>query len=387
VRPTPIGRRSGRVGASVLNSPGTRAGSAVRPARSKGFQTEPSSGAGRTAGREDSTDAMGLGFSSAQTDVVTQVRFLRPDGTWNPWTPRNLLAGGEFPDTNHDGIPDWTWVFQLRSDANAIFADWALADPLPLLPGWRKSSHRLDLPPRGVLWMRRRRRPARCIPYAWGVTPRTARTPPKCGGISCPPGTALTVSGDRYDIAGRSMGVTARFHEFDSKGERLNKFVLLGDDDFPQPADSSPWRWRALSLTTLPTTLRLGIYPIRMIRAQGALGRRTGRYVRARSTPKEGGQIVFADDFSRPAASDFNRVIDVRVHPQYSTRTCAGNRGTTLRLTLGRSREISRRRGSPARSFTPASVMPAHCQNSSFSSECMCERTWRLRSVIRVMPA
>jgi hypothetical protein len=78
----------------------------------------------------------------------------------------------------------------------------------------------------------------------------------------------------------------------------VNKYVMLGDDNFHQPSGRSEWRWRALSFRSLPDTAFLNLYPIRMISAQGCAWA-AGFEVRLGSVFSEWGKgrSVFREDF------------------------------------------------------------------------------------------
>lgn len=201
------------------------------------------------------------------TDIVTQIRFRLKDGKWTNWHPRNLLRGGDMADSDGDGIPDWVSVMRLRERGNTIYADTCPSD-------WR--------PPEGSYWRGRARERGRFLDRVErppGAEQSLKLTRAASDGQDTaamrmdlvPPDTELTVCGwTKYDLGGgTSMGVMARFHEFDLEGDRVNKYVLLGDDDFHQPSGRSEWRWRALSFRSLPRTTFLNLYPIRMITAKG----------------------------------------------------------------------------------------------------------------------
>jgi len=83
----------------------------------------------------------------------------------------------------------------------------------------------------------------------------------------------ITVSGysgwDLGDV--RTMGLMARFHEIDREGKRLNKIMLLGDDDWHQPGGKQALRWRAVSFSPREETRRLNLYCIRLISSSGTL--------------------------------------------------------------------------------------------------------------------
>ena len=201
------------------------------------------------------------------TDIITQVRF-QTKGDWTDWQPRNMLRGGDMADSDGDGIPDWVSVMRLRESGNLIFADTSISP-------W--------MPPEGDYWHGKDRDKGRFtdkIEHPPGARQSLRLNRGTSDGQDTaamrldlvPPDTNLTVCGwTRYDLGSEtSMGVMARFHEFDAEGNRVNKYVLLGDDNFHQPSGRSEWVWRALSFHSRPDTTFLNLYPIRMIAAQGS---------------------------------------------------------------------------------------------------------------------
>ncbi len=201
------------------------------------------------------------------TDIITQVRFRLNDGKWTDWQPRNLLRGGDMADSDGDGIPDWVSVMRIRENGNLMYADTSISD-------W--------LPPAGDYWQDKVQESGRFIdrvdfPPGAKQSLRLTRATSDGQDTSAmrldlvPPDTDLTVCGwTKYDLGSEtSMGVMSRFHEFDAAGNRVNKYVLLGDDDFHQPSGRGKWVWRALSFRSLPDTTFLNLYPIRMITAKG----------------------------------------------------------------------------------------------------------------------
>lgn len=226
-------------------------------------------------------------WPAVQTDLITQVRFRLADGSLTEWQPRNLLPGGDMADMDGSGIPDWVSVMRLRSSGNLIYAD---AEP-----------------PEEGYWVGRTRDRGFFVdrgdhPSGSGQSLRLVRTTSDGQDTAemrldlIPPDTQLTVCGwTKYDLGEEtSMGVMARYHEFDSHGNRINKHVLLGDDDFHQPSGESEWRWRALSFTPAAETRRLGIYPIRMI---GVAGTAWAADWEIREGSVHSGKTVFREDF------------------------------------------------------------------------------------------
>lgn len=217
---------------------------------------------------EEKTPTDKGGWPSVATDLITQVRFLQPDGKWTPCQPRNLLTGGDFADQNRNGLPDWTSLMQLRSGGMILFTDsYPVGSQAPSWNWWHGKEQRQ----RGNFVDKRETPPGASQSLRLERHTSKGQDTPEMRKDLVPPETTLTVSGwNRYDLGDQtSMGVMARFHEFNAEGDRINKYVLLGDDDFHQPTGRSSWRWRALTFTTMSGTVRLGIYPIRMITAQG----------------------------------------------------------------------------------------------------------------------
>ena len=226
------------------------------------------------------------------TDIITQVRF-RVRGNWTDYQPRNILRGGDMADSDADGIPDWASVMRLREYGNLIYADTCISDwPPPENDYWHgKAIERgnfLDRVehPRGAEQSLRLRRTT-----SDGQDTAAMRLD------LVPPDIELTVCGwTKYDLGDEtSMGVMARFHEFDAAGDRVNKYDLLGDDDFHQPSGRSDWTWRALSFKSLPETTFLNLYPIRMITAKGRAW--AANYEIRLGSVWGKGRVVFREDF------------------------------------------------------------------------------------------
>ena len=201
------------------------------------------------------------------TDIITQARFHLKDGTWTDWQPRNLLRGGEMSDSDVDGIPDWASVMRLRESGNLMYADTSISGCMP---------------PKGDYWEGKTRDRGYfidAVEHPPGASRSLRLTRDSSDGQDTsamrldlvPPDTDITICGwTKHDLGdATSMGVMSRFHEFDAGGNRVNKYVLLGDDDFHQPSGKSEWRWRAISFRSRPDTTFLNLYPIRMIAAQG----------------------------------------------------------------------------------------------------------------------
>jgi len=211
-------------------------------------------------------DELSTNWPVLACDIITQVRFLTKSGDWTEWMPRNILHGGDMEDSNRDGIPDYVSVMRIRQNRETIFADnktsaW-MPPPTDFWNGKVQSKGRFvdtaDAPPGAKQSLRLVR----------GVSDGQDTAAMRLDLV--PPDTYLTVCGwTKCDIAGTSMGVMSRFHEFNESGDRVNKYVILGDDDLHQPSGTSGWCWRALTFQSLPDTTHLNLYPIRMITAQG----------------------------------------------------------------------------------------------------------------------
>ncbi len=88
----------------------------------------------------------------------------------------------------------------------------------------------------------------------------------------------LTISGwNGWDLDDTyTMGLMSRFHELDAEGNRLNKIMFIGDDDWNQPGGIAPMHWRAVTFQPRDDTLRLNLYAIRLIASAGTV--RAARY-------------------------------------------------------------------------------------------------------------
>ena len=231
---------------------------------------------------------------------MVQTRFPDAEGAWSPWQPRNLLAYGGFADGDGNGIPDGVTVMRLRTDGAALALGAPGAIP-PCPPGswW----HDKTILREGSMVAREDLPPGLSSALVLARDTADGQDTAEMRRDLVPSGATLTVSGwNRHDIGDEtSMGVMARFHEFDAAGRRVGKYVLLGDDDFHQPSGAVPWRWRALTFTTTPGTVRLGIYPIRMIRARGRAWA-AGWEIRewAVFSPWGEGRVLLRDEFTGP---------------------------------------------------------------------------------------
>ena len=255
-----------------------------------------------------------LFWPALTTDLITQVRVWQ-HAKWGAWLPRNLLAGGNFADTDGNGIPDFVSVMRLSPAGDAHFLDRDA--------GWE--------PPPGNWWQDKPRHDrgdfvvTNGSPVGMGNALRLHREPGDSQDTAAmrkdlvPPNTTLTISGwTRYNLGDQtSMGMMARFHEFNRAGERVNKYVLLGDDDFHQPSRASEWRWRAITFTTARDTTYLNLYPIRMI-AAGGQAWAAAYEVREGSvfSPWGKGKVVFREEFRDPQRWEFTDHTHSRLLPQ-----------------------------------------------------------------------
>lgn len=228
--------------------------------------------------REEQTAAPYSLWPLVTTDLMTQVRFGSSAGEWSAWAPRNLLQGGDFGDENSNGIPDWAYVMSNLYDAgtNSIYIRlWLDSNswPPPLNSGMQDHAnpfhdgmwHYHERPNQGDLISRSD------LPTGATQALHLKRTIQEVGNDIAqplkdfvPPGTPLTVSGwVRHPMDTASTWVITRFHEFTNQFARVNKLVLLGDDDFLHGNGDANWTWRALSFTSAPSTSHLGLYPLR----------------------------------------------------------------------------------------------------------------------------
>src|SRR3954467_15710091 len=78
------------------------------------------------------SDSPYISWPMLTTDVITQTRFRRADGSYGPWEPRNVLDGGDFADSNGNGIPDEVNVLVGETDQNwSLYADQQVIGPRP----------------------------------------------------------------------------------------------------------------------------------------------------------------------------------------------------------------------------------------------------------------
>ena len=201
------------------------------------------------------------------TDIIMQARYLRSDGSYGPWEPRNVLLGGDFADQNQNGVPDSINV--LVGDATdkwSLIADLEAVGPPPdgFWLGRESIATKGDLVAND---------PNPASPTALRLT-----KPWTGGGLLASMTTALVAPSTTWTVSGWTRwdkpdgpDLMARFHELDSSGQTTTKYVLVGDDDFHQPTGSSPWRWRALTFTSEPATTGLMLIPARFTASMGEM--------------------------------------------------------------------------------------------------------------------
>jgi|GEM_PF-7080152 len=195
------------------------------------------------------------------SDVIVQLRAKEKNGEWSPWFPENILPGGSFSDQNGSGLPDLADVMEitsgvlLRSDLSS-----------KTLPSWVKKHDRTSKPSlvhkkgnKTILEIEKPEAPGQLI-----VQMHSDRIPPS---------PVLTLSGFNGWNLGETytMGLMSRFHEIDTNGNRLNKIMFIGDDDFNQRGGVQPLKWRAVSFVPRKKTRRLNLYPMRLISSPGKM--------------------------------------------------------------------------------------------------------------------
>ncbi|MBN1901515.1 hypothetical protein JW926_09365 [Candidatus Sumerlaeota bacterium] len=194
-------------------------------------------------------------------DIILQIRWINDDGTWSSWFPENLLAGGDFRDDNHSGLPDLADILEITTHT-LIYSDRSNLDK----PRWAKDVVSHAAPPlletikgEKVLVVHKQEETGQTI-----VQMRSDRIP------SFP---AITISGwNGWNLGERyTMGLMSRFHEIDAEGNRLDKIMFTGDDDFHQRGGIAPLKWRAVSFSPRSETRRLNLYPMRLIGSPGTI--------------------------------------------------------------------------------------------------------------------
>ncbi len=198
---------------------------------------------------------------AAHADVLTQIRWKLPDGSWSEWFPENILPGGNFPDSNNSGIPDSVHILNLTSPVTVLsdisknqMPDWVDIHTTYVAPSLIEEHNN-----QRILHVSRADKDGQTI-----VMMKSDRIPPAC---------AVTVSGwNGWRLPrGYTMGLMSRLHEIDAYGNRLNKIMFIGDDDFCEPGETAPLHWRAVSFVPRLDTVRLNLYPARLIESEGEL--------------------------------------------------------------------------------------------------------------------
>lgn len=194
-------------------------------------------------------------------DVIIQLRWVKEDKNWSSWFPENLLAGGDFRDQNNSGIPDLADILEISSQT-LIRSDL----PDSAIPKWVNEHISLADPPlvktvdgKLVLVVPKPREQGQTI-----VQMRSDRIPAS---------RAITISGwNGWNLGEKyTMGLMSRFHEIDTNGNRLNKIMFIGDDDFNERGGVSPLKWRAVTFAPRNETRRLNLYPMRLISSPGTI--------------------------------------------------------------------------------------------------------------------
>jgi hypothetical protein len=194
-------------------------------------------------------------------DVIIQIRCWKIGGAWSSWFPENLLAGGDFQDKNNSGLPDLADILEITTQT-LMRTDL----PSSAHPKWVQKHVSLAVPP---LVATMDQKPVFMVPKPW----EQGQTVVQMRLDRIPPTPAITISGwNGWDLGeNHTMGLMSRFHEIDTIGNRLNKIMFIGDDDFNQRGGVSPLKWRAVSFSPRNETRRLNLYPMRLISSAGTI--------------------------------------------------------------------------------------------------------------------
>ena len=257
------------------------------------------------------TDSPANRWPYVATDIVLQARQRRTDGTFTQWEPRNLLLGGDFADSNANGVPDSVQVLV----GDAAGTDWSIIADIDSVG-----------PPPAGFWLAPERIKTESNLLADDSNPASSRALHlgkqwEGGGMLASMTTALlapdtgwTVSGwTRYDKPA-TPDAMARFHETDASGRTTTKYVMLGDDDFHAPVGTSEWRWRALSFTSRSDTTGLMLIPARLTASAGQM-RASGFEIREGSVYDASAPLLFQADFARLEDWDISDPKTVRQVP------------------------------------------------------------------------
>jgi hypothetical protein len=226
------------------------------------------------------------------SDVIVQARYRRADGSVGAWQPADVLDAGAFADTGGDGIPDLTNVLVGESSWD-LFVDVATVGDPPPDQSWftlRTSGAFVDGDhPDGVV-----ERSLHLTAPGTGVQYLAT-----LGKALVPPGTTLTLAGwNRYAIPVASSGAMARWNEVDAAGVATTKYVMIGDDDFFAPEGTRGWTWRALTLTTEPSTVALNIVPARLNTVAGDMWAAGWQLREDAVYGTPGARVVFEETFA-----------------------------------------------------------------------------------------
>lgn len=198
------------------------------------------------------------------SDVILQYRLLQCNEAgycWSEWLPRNILPGGDFRDSNGNGIPDGVEILEFNGK-RAVWTD----RPRDGLSRYFHDVHEHATPLLSVAMDDKRA-------FRFTKSHEDGQVIVQMHSDRIPTGAPLTVSGwNGWDLGtNQTMGLMSRFHELDAQGNRLNKIMFIGDDDWHQPGGRSTLKWRAVTFVPRERARRLNLYAARLISSSGTL--------------------------------------------------------------------------------------------------------------------
>lgn len=221
-------------------------------------------------------------------DILVQLSWWK-NGKWSIWYPENILPGGSFRDADGSGLPD-------KTDIIAFNSETTLKSDLPseVLPDMF-SHHQISATPSLVSEVKE-------TPYFVMEKPEEeGQVIVRMRSDRFPSSEFLTVSGwNGWDLGeAYTMGLMSRFHEIDRNGDRLNKIMFIGDDDFNEFGGMREFQWRAVSFQPRTKTRRLNLYVTRLISSAGTIGASRYQLRRDSLTNEEfHGKHITSIDFS-----------------------------------------------------------------------------------------